>query len=89
MKIYSSFAEDEKFSYLINTMPSPPLCLGSPKIPSPPSFTLLTPLDQFPPIFSLSCVSTSFPPTNVSWRVDGESIPDEDDFQITQVINLL
>ena len=68
-----------------------PICpgniIGLPVIPSTPTFKLLTPFDDYPPSFSLSCVSTSFPPTTVAWILDNESIINDGDFQTSQVTN--
>ena len=41
----------------------------------PTSFTLLTDLSSSPPSFSLNCTTQSFPPTEVRWSRDGQSLP--------------
>ena len=58
---------------------------GVPVVTSPPSFKLLSNLSDYPPLFTLTCTSISFPPTFVNWTRDGEDVSEDEDFQSSQV----
>ena len=57
------------------------MCYGSvdsltdgPNITGGVQFQLLTPTNVDPPMFQLTCTSTSSPPTTVQWTINGSSV---------------
>ena len=57
------------------------MCYGSvdsptdgPNITGGVQFQLLTPTNVDPPVFQLTCTSTSSPPTTVQWTIDGSQV---------------
>ena len=45
-----------------------------PNITAGVQFQLLTPTNVDPPVFQLTCTSTSSPPTNVQWTINGSPV---------------
>ena len=64
--------------HYVSLVPAQVLCISSfvagPTIPSPVEYRLLSHPYAYPPIFTVTCISTTFPPTTLEWRLNGSPL---------------